>query len=412
MVRKRLISLFLVFVFLTGSALPAAGASGTAKAGTDYPFIFVSGYAGWGQYDKLYGSVKYWGGLKCDLMEYLNSQGFECSASSVDPVKSAWDRACELYAQMTGRVTDYGVVHSKTYGHERFGPDFSGRPLIEGWGRKDKNGIPDKVNFVCHSFGGTTARLLADLMANGSKKEIKGTAKNKVSSLFTGGKAGWINSITTLASPHNGTTLTVTADPAYALISGTDTLITFAGLKKIDLSKAEFFDIFGVYDYIGGLEKVTTDGIGKDTGVYDLSLDGAAEINKTLSTLNNVYYFSVACDATASINNSKQRVPNPLLSEPVLWPSTVLMGALTGKTAGGIVIDNSWLNNDGVVNTISCKYPKDEAHKIYNADSIKPGVWNIMSTFKGDHASIVGGTLQKFDIKAYYLEQLKLIDSL
>ncbi|MEI6578286.1 MAG: hypothetical protein WCN92_02340 [Eubacteriales bacterium] len=409
MVRKKLISLFLAVVLFTCSVCPAAGASGIAKSGTEYPFVFVSGFAGWGKYDKLYQNVKYWGGLKCDLMKYLNSKGFECGASSVDPVKSAWDRACELYAQLTGNVTDYGKVHSKIYGHERFGPDFCKSPLIEGWGMKDNNGKPCKVNFICHSFGGTTARLLAQLMANGSKAEIKGTEKGKVSGLFTGGKAGWINSITTLATPHNGTTITILADPAYALISGTNTLLSFTGMKNVDFSKTDYF---GVYDYLRGLGKVSSEGIGKDTGVYDLSVDGAAELNKMLSPLKNVYYFSVPCDATASYLNKNQRIPNPLLSEPILWPTTYLMGNLTGRTAGGIAIDESWLNNDGVINTISSVAPKNEASKLFDAENIKPGIWNIMSTFRGDHASIVGGTLQVFNIRAYYLKQLKLIDSL
>ncbi len=405
----KLAALFLAFIIAAVSALPAAAAPVKPKTGTDYPFVFVSGFAGWGQYDKLYDTVKYWGGIKDDLIKYLNTQGFECFASSVDPVKSAWDRACELYAQMTGQVTDYGEAHSKTYGHERFGPDFSGSRLINDWGRKDAGGRIKKVNFICHSFGGATARVLAQLMAYGSKEEIKGTENGKVSGLFTGGKSGWINSITTLASPHNGTTLTVIADPAYALISGTGKLISFTGIQNVDLSKT---DVFGAYDYLGGLGKVTSEGIGQDTGVYDLSVDGAAELNKTLSPLKNVYYFSVPCDATSAVKNSNERIPNPMLSEPILWPSTLLMGSMTGITAGGIVINETWLNNDGVVNTVSCTAPAGEAHKIFDAGNIKPGIWNIMKTFKGDHASIVGGTMQVFDVDAYYLAQLKLVDSL
>ncbi|MDD7534311.1 MAG: hypothetical protein SPK18_10350 [Treponema sp.] len=33
----------------------------------------------------------------------------------------AWDKACELYAQLTGLVTDYGVEHFARCGHLRYG---------------------------------------------------------------------------------------------------------------------------------------------------------------------------------------------------------------------------------------------------------------------------------------------------
>ncbi len=43
--------------------------------------------------------MKYWGMQNGDLMKYLNSLGYDCYAASVAPTGSAWDRACELYAE-------------------------------------------------------------------------------------------------------------------------------------------------------------------------------------------------------------------------------------------------------------------------------------------------------------------------
>ena len=97
---------------------------------SDTEYIFVHGLSGWGSYDKTYERMPYWGMFGGDLMKYLRSQGFSCFAASVSPEGSAWDRACELYAQLAGTVTDYGKAHSERYGHGRFGPDFTGRPLI------------------------------------------------------------------------------------------------------------------------------------------------------------------------------------------------------------------------------------------------------------------------------------------
>ena len=76
---------------------------------SDLQYIFVHGLSGWGRYDKIYRVAPYWGTRNGDLMEYLGEQGFRAHAASVDPIGSAWDRACELYAQLTGSVVDYGA---------------------------------------------------------------------------------------------------------------------------------------------------------------------------------------------------------------------------------------------------------------------------------------------------------------
>ena len=94
-------------------------------------FIFVHGLSGWGSYDKTYRRMPYWGMRNGDLISFLRDNGFDCSAASVAPTGSAWDRACELYAQLNGTIVDYGKVHSQKNNHERYGRDFSECPLID-----------------------------------------------------------------------------------------------------------------------------------------------------------------------------------------------------------------------------------------------------------------------------------------
>ena len=113
-------------------------------------FVFVHGLSGWGSYDSRYRTMPYWGMRGGDLMTFLRSSGFDCYAASVSPAGSAWDRACELYAQLAGTQTDYGAVHSGAYRHARFGPDFSGRPLIPSWDAQTR------LVLLGHSFGGVT----------------------------------------------------------------------------------------------------------------------------------------------------------------------------------------------------------------------------------------------------------------
>ncbi len=93
-------------------------------------FVFVHGLSGWGSYDKTYKRMPYWGMRGGDLISFLRDSGFDCYAASVSPTGSAWDRACELYAQLYGQRTDYGKAHSERNNHSRFGRDFSDCPLI------------------------------------------------------------------------------------------------------------------------------------------------------------------------------------------------------------------------------------------------------------------------------------------
>lgn len=80
---------------------------------SEFDYVFVHGLSGWGSYDRTYKIMPYWGMFGGDLIRHLNRQGYSCYAASVSPEGSAWDRACELYAQLTGSVTDYGKEHSE-----------------------------------------------------------------------------------------------------------------------------------------------------------------------------------------------------------------------------------------------------------------------------------------------------------
>ena len=96
------------------------------------------------------------------------------------------DRACELYAELTGGIADYGIAHAQRYGHARSARRTRTRLCLIGartgpstsWG---------------HSFGGATARLLAQLLAHGCPEEVQAAeaAGEAPSPLFTGGKADW-----------------------------------------------------------------------------------------------------------------------------------------------------------------------------------------------------------------------------
>ena len=133
---------------------------------TPYPTVFVHGLLGWGARDALYRAVPYWGLAAGDVLGYLNACGYDCRAASVGIISSAWDRACELYAELTGGTADYGIAHAQCFGHARFGTAYP-NPLVPDWG------ADRPVDLVGHSFGGATARLLAQLLAHGCPEEVQ-----------------------------------------------------------------------------------------------------------------------------------------------------------------------------------------------------------------------------------------------
>ena len=356
---------------------------------TNYTFVFVHGLSGWGSYDFQNHFLKYWGMRGGDLMKYLNNEGFSCVSASVAPHGSAWDRACELYAQLSGTVVDYGKEHSERCHHERFGTDYSEKPLIESWSAENK------INLIGHSFGGATVRLMSELMANGSEAEQNATDGDDLSPLFEGGKADWIYSITALASPHNGTT-------AYDVSEVEDDVPNTLKYKYQSALNSMVASANGVDD----------DGKADfDNANYDMYLDNAAELNERISTLENVYYFSIPCTATTR-NDDGTYTPDESKMEAMFLKTSRRMGKFTETSDGGIVADESWFENDGLVNTISARAPFNAPQRDYVAGDVKTGEWNIMPTYDGDHMSLLGGFTVKNDVRDFFTEHLSMINSL
>ncbi len=393
----KLISIIISFSILFGGT----GAVDLLKAdssnwNTNYKFVFVHGLLGWGSYDPQYKLMPYWGVMGGDLMEYLNDKGFDCYAASVAGTGSAWDRACELYAQLTGSVVDYGEAHSKEYNHERFGKDFSGIALIDEFDEEHK------INILGHSFGGATVRLFASLMENGSEAERNATDEGNISPLFEGGKGDWIYSVTTLAAPHNGTT-------AYEV-------------KDTDLS--QYIDkstlkstVKTTIETLGAQMIIMAQDIGKDGrderdyAEHDMTIDNALEMNKSISTIPNAYYFSIACNASKE-NEDGTFSPIDSEMEILFRTASKAMGSYDAVTDGGVVLDNSWYMNDGLVNTISAMAPFDAPSTVYDENHVEKGVWNIMPIYNGDHMSLEGGLMIPNDVKGLYVDLLSMINSL
>ena len=356
------------------------------SAKTDMKYIFVHGLSGWGSYDLANDFVPYWGLTGGSVTRYLTKQGYESYAASVSPTASAWDRACELYAQLTGTRVDYGETHSKAANHERYGEDFTGRAMVEDFSAS-------RFTLLGHSFGGATIRLFSEILRNGSDEE-RAAGSSDLSDFFKGGNGDNLFAVVTLAAPTNGTT-------AY-------------DLYEDDAFDASEIEVPKKYVKNGNLmskgTKAKEDGRETfDFAAYDMHIDNALALNEKITTFDDVYYLAYPCVSTVT-NEDGSVSPNPDITESMFMLRSTHISQYTGVTKGGFTLDASWQPNDGLVNTISAGAPFGAKQAAYNGETIlEPGQWYVMPEITGDHMFLQGGMTKRHNVKPFYLELVKLL---
>ena len=350
-------------------------------------FIFVHGFQGWGSYDERYQKMPYWGMRGGDLISFLQSKGYSAFAASVDPLGSAWDRACELYAQLAGTKTDYGLAHSREYGHPRFGKDFTGRELIPSFDRNTR------LVLIGHSFGGITANLFAELMANGDLREKEETDPSEISPLFQGGMGERIRCVTGIAAGFNGNSSYEIPDD-YPIEGSGVKIPWWSRLLASRMKNRAKADPKEKRDF-------------RDCAEYDMQIDHACAINERIGVLPHVLYLSVPCCFTVR-NDEGYYVPEKKM-EPMFILKSVQMGSYAGTTENRIEVDAKWRRNDGRVNTISEIAPFNAFRIPLNRKHLRTGIWNIFPVYHGSHMSLQGGFLFRHDIRPFYEDLLAMI---
>ena len=406
---RRFLCLLLTLVLaLSLCAIPAAAADTQTRS--DDPVVFVHGLFGWGQRDKIFSIMPYWGMTTGSLPDYLATQGYETYAASVGPLSSAWDRACELYAQLVGARTDYGVKHAQDFGHERYGIDYE-TPLFEGWGTQRA------VNLVGHSFGGATTRLFLEILTNGCPEEVAAAKAAGVapSPFFLGGKGSWVHSLTAIAAPHNGTTF-IEANSDFTKLAAD---LATGAAKALGLSSLK-----GVYDFQldqFGIrrdpdEPLTTAALrmlaqnplpAGDNAFDDLRPAGARALNARVETLPDTWYFSIPCCRTLPRLLTHDQKPDTAMT-PLLWPFSTAMGR------DGAGMPRDWLPNDGLVNTISARCPGGAPHADF-APGQTPvrGVWQVLPVEHLDHLAAIGGVMNNGVVRTrlFFRRVMALLDA-
>lgn len=419
---RRFVSIIMAAVIVVCSFTCSAFATDNNKwqPKNEEPFIFVHGLNGWGGAEDINGIVPYWGATTGDLMSYLQGEGYECYSASVGPLSSAWDRACELYAQLLGTTVDYGEAHSEKFNHDRYGRTYYDA-LVPNWGELDVNGRIQQIHLIGHSFGGTTVRMLIQLLTEGSAEEQVATPSDELSGLFTGGKGDWVKSATAICTPHNSSSvyyplealgldvIVQTFSYAYAAILGRSFLN--GGMVDFHLEQFGLTDVPGgekADNFFSAMNLVLENK--EDSCQYDLTPEGSVKINKQLNINEDIYYFSYAFSTTEEIAGIT--VPS-IKTNPVIYLTSLVMCFLSFTDPyTGVVYDDSWRANDALVNTESAKYPLDEPHKDFDSEFIEKGIWNVMPVEQGDHGTAIGLFADKEKTQIFYLELCEMLNAL
>ncbi len=354
-----------------------------------YPIILAHGFSGYPDESKPVVLPPYWGGNKVDLDKELNKQGYDVREGGMSPFGSNYDRALELYYYIKGGTVDYGAYHSKKYGHARYGKTYKG--IYPEWAPGKK------VHLVGHSFGGQTIQVLEDMLRNGVPEEIEYQKKHggDIPEIFAGGNDNMVSSVTTIATPHNGTFISdklgnkpIARKLFYKILKYTSNKYTKAdyGLEPWGIKQRDD------ESFIQYLKRVKDNKVWKteDTSFTDGSIEGSKKINDRLTLSKDVAYTSITAEDTHKTFNNRQR------GNFKMFAPFKLLANLVGRQN-----PESWREGDGPVPLKSGLYPFNKPHKDTTFDS-KPelGLWGVMPTLKNwDHMDLVGWDLTDTRIK-------------
>ena len=367
-------------------------------ASKQHPYVFVHGMMGWGEDKKFYKGLPYWGMVTGNYPRRMREKGYEVYTPTVSPLGSAWDRACELYANLTGTTVDYGVAHSKEKGHNRFGETFP-EAMLPDW-------TPERsIHLLGHSFGGPTMRMFVELLRNGSPEERAATPAGQLSPLFEGGHGDLVKSITTISGPFDGITfphaLPKTVD--YGLTYGIPmvaSIIGNVGSGRVYDFQMSQWGITAVKDGVRfardmlNMKAIRNFVKAKDNVFADIHIPQAAEINKKLSVPAEQYLFSVTGNGTKTGKSGNQvRAPIMIFA---FAPFAYSLGKFPDQTIAGVKITEGWRMNDGIVPVESGRHPTTEPWCEWVDVKDKPiqkGIWHALPTVPGDHGTVIGGSI-------------------
>ena len=222
-------------------------------------------------------------------------------------------------------------------------------------------------------MGGNTIRMLEYMLQNGRPEEVAASGSG-TSPLFQASKPGgnnWIQSVITIAAPHDGSTLhTQLGGNLVDFIK--NLLSVFTGIAGLDASATDWFydfklDQFGLtrgpsesfWSYYNRVfsSSIFEPGF-KDLSSWDLSPQASRQFSAlTKLTYPGTYYFSASTQQTSPCWFFYQCAD--ITIEALMGTTANIMGDVNGVCdSGGYCFDGSWDANDGLVPTRSSASPQ------------------------------------------------------
>ncbi|CAI6091792.1 unnamed protein product [Clonostachys chloroleuca] len=308
-----------------------------------FPIVFgssIPGFSGWGR--PLLGTVNYFGGFE-NLPLILSQLGYNVIVVRIGPISSNKERACEVFAQLTAggfdlpatRTTfvpvNFGINHPAEYLGLVAGAETpravlyqaSGNALPVDWTWSDTN----KVNFICHSQGGTTVRCLIELLSGASDRNL---------TAFLGvDRQPWVNSVVTIGTPHKGTTVTDVVNDLIAP-DGLGPLVDLITSCSFEDRQDRVYDLhLDHWGFANPLRQtyqamrariapaVTTWWVGRYNGFFDNSVRGINALDSFApDPSRHTYYFTMSFCATTPFPNetlTAQEINDFIALFPYSW---------------------------------------------------------------------------------------------
>jgi triacylglycerol lipase len=279
------------------------------------------------------------------------------------------------------------------------------------------------VHLIGHSMGGQTIRMLDYLLENSFYTDTSDITIEE-SDLLGEKLSGWIKSITSLSSPHNGSTYVDVRTKTIPFIQN------FVGIAAAVGSDLYDFDLhqWGLkqrdgenwQDYFDRINNhVVWDS--KNISKWDLSIPGAQELNTYVTANPVVYYFSYATSCSIADERTGHHVPHGKVYI-TLRNNVRNIGQETATFADGTKTDSTWFENDGVVNVKSMWGPTTGLNGPdpivpYNSDGeLLPGMWYTFPRYEMDHYYIIGQSVftkkQIRQLYKIYLNHCRILHSL
>ena len=254
---------------------------------------------------------------------------------------------------------------------------------------------------------------------------ISDTTGKKESSFFLGEEQnGLIKSITTISTPHNGTTLSTFISAGIPFLQDMIAVAAVVGNSFYDFDLEQWGFAINKGEswtsYFKRLQKHPAWGT-KNIVSWDVSIQGAKDFNSITSANQDIYYFTFVNSNTDLNLRTGRHTPNNSMSF-IIRSNARIIGMKKAYYSDGTATDSTWFENDGIVNKVSMYGPTtgtngpDLISKYTSTELLIPGQWyTINDTIKIDHRQMIGHGTSKKDYKVLfriYSEHLDLIKSL